>query len=276
MIPHIVIGAGLAGLSAARALNAPIIEKSKGLGGRLATRRVGDEKFDHGLAWWPETIEAQKLNSGSFVAGGMTSIAKALAEELTITRDNRVLKLEQIKHGWRLHHQTGVIEAENVILTAPMPQALELLTQSDLAVNPNWQIHYHKALIGLYQLDLKISDKSFKYQDHQIILQKDKNLCRNGVVLMSSSSFADEHFEKSDTEILEQLNLVLFAALGKRSLIHAEVKKWRYSTPKSCHEFPYLEPYAGLFLIGDAFLYPGVEGSLLSAQTLVREKFRVL
>lgn len=276
MIPHIVIGAGLAGLTVGHALKAPIIEKSKGLGGRLATRRVGDEKFDHGLAWWPETIEAQKINSGSFVTGGMTTLAKSLARDLNITRDNRVLKLEAIENGWRLHTQTGLLEAHNVILTAPMPQALELLTQSDLSVNPNWQIHYHKALIGLYQLDLKASDKSFKYQDHEIILQKDKKLCADGVVLISSSSFADEHFEKSDAEILEQLNLVLFEAIGKRALIHAEVKKWRYSTPKSCHEFPYLEPYEGLFLIGDAFLYPGVEGALLSAQTLVREKFRVL
>ena len=276
MIPHIVIGAGLAGLTVARALKAPIIEKSKGLGGRLATRRVGEEKFDHGLSFWPDTIEAQKLNHGSYVTEGMTSLAKSLASELNITRDNRVLKLEQIQSGWRLQTQTGLIEAQNVILTAPMPQALELIAQSDLAINPNWQIHYHKALIGLYRLDLKMSDKSFNFQDHQIILQKDKKLCSDGVVLMSSSSFADEHFEKSDAEILEQLNLVLFAALGNRTLKHAEVKKWRYSTPKSCHEFPYLEPYPGLFLIGDAFLYPGVEGALLSAQTLVREKFRVL
>lgn len=276
MIPHIVIGAGVAGLTAARALKAPIIEKSKGVGGRLATRRVGDEKFDHGLSIWPETIEAQKLNAGAFVPEGMTALAKTLGSGLNITRENRVLKLEQISNGWRLHNQVGTLEAQNVILTAPMPQALELLTESHLAVNPLWQIHYHKALIGLYQLDVTANDTSFTYHDHQFIYQKEKNLCADGVVLISSSSFADEHFEKSDSEILEQLNLVLSAAVGKRTLKHAEVKKWRYSTPKSCHELPYLEPYPGLFLIGDAFLYPGVEGALLSAQTLVREKFRVL
>jgi renalase len=276
LIPHIIIGAGLAGLTAARALNAPIIEKSKGLGGRLATRRIGDEKFDHGLGAWPDTLEAQKLNSGSFIHDGMTTLPKEMAKDLAITRDCRINKIEMIPEGWRLHHKDGALEAKNVILTAPLPQALELLSASDLAVNSSWQIDYHKALIGIYQFPVKLTDKSLTFNDHQIIFQKDKNLCHNGVVLISSSSFADEYFEKSDTEILEQLNLVLFKAIGKRDLQHAEVKKWRYSTPKSCHEFPYLEPYPGLYLIGDAFLYPGVEGALLSAQTLVREKFRVL
>ena len=48
-----IIGAGLSGLVAARTLVAAghgvvVIEKSRGLGGRLAARRVGDTVVDHG------------------------------------------------------------------------------------------------------------------------------------------------------------------------------------------------------------------------------------
>ncbi len=48
-----VVGAGLAGLGAARALagagrEVVVFEKSRGLGGRLATRRVEGAVLDHG------------------------------------------------------------------------------------------------------------------------------------------------------------------------------------------------------------------------------------
>ena len=47
-----VVGAGLAGLTAARALSARhdvvVIERGRSVGGRLATRRVGNAVFDHG------------------------------------------------------------------------------------------------------------------------------------------------------------------------------------------------------------------------------------
>ncbi|MFV3076760.1 NAD(P)/FAD-dependent oxidoreductase [Niveispirillum fermenti] len=48
-----IIGAGLAGLSAALALSAQghtvhLFDKARGAGGRLSTRRAGDHRFDHG------------------------------------------------------------------------------------------------------------------------------------------------------------------------------------------------------------------------------------
>lgn len=54
-----VIGAGLAGLTCARQLRRSghqvcVLDKSKGLGGRIATRRVtGLVRIDHGLRYWP-------------------------------------------------------------------------------------------------------------------------------------------------------------------------------------------------------------------------------
>ncbi|MEO1621450.1 MAG: FAD-dependent oxidoreductase [Cyanobacteria bacterium J06632_3] len=59
-----VIGAGLAGLTCARQLRAAgnqvcILDKSRGLGGRMATRRVtGLVRVDHGLRYWQPTSVA--------------------------------------------------------------------------------------------------------------------------------------------------------------------------------------------------------------------------
>ncbi|MFO8005299.1 NAD(P)-binding protein [Thioalkalivibrio sp.] len=52
-----IIGAGRAGLSAANRLreagaDCTVFEKSRGLGGRMATRRVGSLQFDHGAQYF--------------------------------------------------------------------------------------------------------------------------------------------------------------------------------------------------------------------------------
>ena len=51
-----VIGAGLAGLTVARELSqyhqVTVFEKSRGVGGRLATRYAGDYEFDHGAQFF--------------------------------------------------------------------------------------------------------------------------------------------------------------------------------------------------------------------------------
>ena len=53
----VVVGAGLAGLAAARMLNESghdviVLEKSRATGGRCATRRIGDAVFDHGAQFF--------------------------------------------------------------------------------------------------------------------------------------------------------------------------------------------------------------------------------
>ena len=55
----LIIGAGLAGLSAAVELQKAgkqvlVVDKGRGLGGRLAGRRIGDATFDHGAQFMTE------------------------------------------------------------------------------------------------------------------------------------------------------------------------------------------------------------------------------
>ncbi len=52
-----VIGAGMAGLAAARILSeagvrCTLFDKSRGVGGRMSTRRAGDLQFDHGAQYF--------------------------------------------------------------------------------------------------------------------------------------------------------------------------------------------------------------------------------
>ena len=55
-----VIGTGLSGLICARELSEAgqsvcLLDKSKGLGGRIATRRAHQVRIDHGMRYWPSS-----------------------------------------------------------------------------------------------------------------------------------------------------------------------------------------------------------------------------
>lgn len=72
-----IIGAGLSGLTLARHL-APlaavrVFEKSRGLGGRMATRRVGEFRFDHGAQFFTARSASFRQFLAPFLAAGQVA-----------------------------------------------------------------------------------------------------------------------------------------------------------------------------------------------------------
>ena len=161
-----VIGAGVAGLLCARTLTdhgarVTIFEKSRGVGGRCATRRVDAWCFDHGaqyftvrdprlapfieswrqqglIALWQgalavrEAGQWQPAKSGvhRWVAvPGMSALGAHLAADLLVHRNTMVERIERAGHRWRLIGGLGdELGAFDVVLACvPAPQALQLL-----------------------------------------------------------------------------------------------------------------------------------------------------
>lgn len=174
-----IIGAGMAGLAAGRALRArfpdwaiTIYEKSRGVGGRVATRRRDGFTFDHGaqcikspspaverlithelasdtlrriaLPTWTfdatntiaEGDAAQNAAQNYTYADGNNRLGKLLADGLDVRRAMRVAALRGTGDGgrWALLDLAGTTigEADLVLLTPPAPQIVELLNASDL------------------------------------------------------------------------------------------------------------------------------------------------
>jgi predicted NAD/FAD-dependent oxidoreductase len=158
----LVMGAGIAGLSAARKLHAAglsvtVLDKGRGVGGRLATRRIDEGVFDHGAQFvtvrsprfsrmmeemlaagatyeWCRGIGTpdQPAHDDSHPryqgTGGMTAIAKFLARGLDVRTRHRVVQLKQSGSQWHAVLEAGqTFSADALISTAPVPQALDLL-----------------------------------------------------------------------------------------------------------------------------------------------------
>jgi len=159
-----VVGAGMAGVACAAALrqagiHVDVFEKSRGLGGRIATRRRDSGSFDHGAQyvtargtrfetllrrlgeagavteWQPQgqndpEAPPAALDQPWFIGTpGMSAMVKPLAEGLPIHRGTRIAALERPNGHWHLTTTTGEkLEAfDAVAVTVPAPQASTLL-----------------------------------------------------------------------------------------------------------------------------------------------------
>lgn len=168
---YAVVGAGIAGLSCARALSASgvrvtVLDKSRGPGGRMSTRRGEGWACDHGaqyftardpqfqaeLAHWQQAGVAApwRPRLTVFGPGGrrealggagadlsryvgtprMTAPARQLAEGLDLRLQATINALYRYDHGWELSTvEHGLLpEAfDGVLLAVPAPQAVPLL-----------------------------------------------------------------------------------------------------------------------------------------------------
>lgn len=134
-----------------------VLDKGRGVGGRMATRRIGEAVFDHGAQfftsaerefadrvhrwedagvvrrWFDQRLEPDgtRRDDGHprwCGVGGMTAVAKHLAKDLDV-RTGVVLTAVSVVDGeWRGIDVDGVgYRARAAVITPPAPQTLALL-----------------------------------------------------------------------------------------------------------------------------------------------------
>ncbi len=285
----VIIGAGLSGLILAVSLqqNArPIIvlEKSKGVGGRISTRRINNLGFDHGTPYWSDhypvpaslTSLMRKDHKGIFIEGGMNQFAKFFSQTLPIQRETRVTRISKNADTWLLSTDSGhLYEAKNVVLTAPLPQARELLIQSGFAQEMIPEITYSKTVLSLNVLNELPSDTS-QFNPSIFSFQNLRNLHPLGVIINPGDEFAEKYFEETDEEILKKIAAFSDQAGLPLNVKTSELKKWRYARPLSHLQESYLEVDENLFLIGDFFSPGQIDGALSSAEALSKHLTRAI
>jgi len=184
----LILGAGLAGLTAARELTKNnhkvlIFDKGRGIGGRLATRRIAGGRADHGAQYFSaRSADFQTLTQEMQAAGvvhdwhieqsdpasfqhpryvgteGMSGIAKYLAKDLDVQTGKRAVTISQTGLGWHVTFDDGqTIAADSLIVTLPAPQTLALWEESGLTLLADERaalesIHYEPCIAVMLQL----------------------------------------------------------------------------------------------------------------------------
>ena len=162
----VVVGAGIAGLACATTLRCHglshmVFERSRGVGGRCATRRVSGQPVDHGAAFlhgsdpgflaaitavpgatlldgWPREIEGvgppcapkafEPLERRLAYAEGLTVLPKHLARGLDVRLETPVVSLSAASGGILVQTESGQpFLTPSVVLAVPPPTAVKLL-----------------------------------------------------------------------------------------------------------------------------------------------------
>jgi hypothetical protein len=284
----LVVGAGVAGLSCARALAAAgvpveLVEKSAAPGGRVVHRGRGDAAFDDGA---PSFVAARpglgrvvdalaargvvrRLSSGDVVApGGARALTDALAEGLSVRVRERAVALEPAPgRGWSLRTAgPGRFEATHVVLTAPAPQSAELLRASGLDPGLAAElaaIAYEPRLVAVVAPPVGLAPPDGGGRVERVVDEAQKRATRAWVVHLSAGASA-ELYDASDGALADAVRGELAARLGAEAVAFEVVhlKRWRYAVPaKAASGGVRASAAEGLFVAGDALCEGTVEGA---------------
>ncbi len=294
-----VVGAGIAGLVAARQLNdagvdVTVVDKGRSVGGRLATRRIGEATLDHGAQFftvrtpafgaqvddwqarglvdvWTNGFDGDDGHPRYVATNGMNSLAKDLATGLDVRCPVMAFAVRPSEQGCDVVlDDATVIDGDAVVLTTPLPQAFSLLADSPIELDRSvFHADYDRTICLLAVLDRSPDLGPHGAQQapgDDVAFVADNQ--RKGVsdvpalTLHAAVAWSEAHWD-DDTDVLaSQLQELAAPYLGAASIVDCQVKKWRFATPRAVYPDPCWTTLDGrLVLAGDAFAGPRVEGA---------------
>ncbi|MEO9635557.1 MAG: NAD(P)-binding protein [Parasphingorhabdus sp.] len=304
-----ILGAGLSGLACADLLVAAghqvsLLDKARGPGGRMSTRRIdtaiGQVSFDHGAQHFTardpafQKIVKQWQDAGAVApwpAAGpdawvgvpaMNAPIKASATDHDVTWSTRIDALVKQQNGWQLRSHGHLIEMlfDAVILAVPAEQAAVLLAP----VEENFQAMAAKTVSApCWTLMLAFADPietDIKtISDDAIIGWAARNTDKPGRtgpdswVVQASPDWSRVHLEDSQDMVITALS-ARFATLLDVALpepLVASAHRWRYARSGSADQGSLYNEQLKIGVCGDWLIGPRIECAWLSGTALARK-----
>ena len=303
----LVVGAGMAGLTAAadlarRGRSVLVVDKARGVGGRLATRRLGEAACDHGaqfitvrgkrfaaaMAAWHEAglarVWYRGLSGGTdghprwCGVPGMAAIAKQLARGRHVRLGHRAVAVRKAGAAWEVIFEDGGSAAGRaLVLTPPAPQSLALLDAGHIILPGELRrriagLAYERCLAVMAVLDGPsglLPPGAVSPEEGPLAWIADNQAkgvsAVPAVTLHATGTFSAGNWERDRAAVGQELLTAARPWIAARA-VQVQVHGWRYSKPVNPCSEPclVLEEDPPLVLAGDAFGGPKVEGAARS------------
>ncbi|TNC08952.1 FAD-dependent oxidoreductase [Methylobacterium terricola] len=300
-----IIGAGIAGAAAAHRLRGAgrsvvVLDKGRGPGGRMATRR-GPEglRFDHGAqyftardprfialvqGWTARGVAASWGGADRFVGvPGMTAPVRDLLDGVALKCGRAVGRLVREGRGWRLQEADGAPLAEDaafsaVLLTCPSPQTLALLGGAGESLPGVAEVRYAPCWT------LMLAHDGPPLPDAPVREDRDPDatlawIAENGskpgrepgrtIVAHAGPAWSRANLDCAAEDVAERLVATLRDRVPVGEIRHRAAHRWRYAAVERAVGEPCLfAPETGLGFAGDGCLGPRVEFAYLSGLAL--------
>jgi renalase len=302
----LVVGAGMAGLIAAREVtragrSVTVLDKGRGVGGRLASRRIDGAAFDHGaqgfttgdschtavglrerlegaVAEWNPSPAARSGRVHWRGVPSMSGVAKHLALGTPVQLETTLTAVRPEANHWVATTLDGrSVTAKAVILTPPVPQSLALLDAGGFPLAPALRQRLHAieydrclAVMAVLEGPSRVPPPGGLLFDTghiaSITDNQSKGISREpAVTLHATPEFSLEHWDRDRMETGRLLLAEAAEWLGAGVRTY-QVHGWRYSSPRVTATEPCIlaSSVPPLVLAGDAFGNGGVEGAAFS------------
>lgn len=259
----------------------------------MASRRVGDRRFDHGAQFFTARSDSftalvdEAVEAGAVVewtrgfgpnpdgyprfrgADGMTSLCKWMAADAGIepVLSTTVTDLREF-------------DADAYILTAPVPQSLAILSFSGLLPDPDLASRLariaYKPTIAVLAVPDRPPEGMPAHGGCQFATDADLAFVTDNqakgispvpaLTVHLSNARSQEFWNRPDDEVVAFARRAVASLLGRAEFESAQVRRWRYAGPVDVHPDATVvwgdEPI--IALAGEAFGGPKVEGAYLS------------
>lgn len=302
----VIVGAGMSGLTAARSLAAQgcavvVVDKGRVVGGRMATRRIGEARYDHGAqhfsarsstfqaaveTWKSDGVVVEWFRSASVTQpergveprhigrDGMRGIARHLSGPLDVRTGVRVERLRIDGALVVADAGTHSVTARSAIVTAPLPQVEEIvdLSRDMKLLRQLSSVSYEPCLAVMARLTgpSGLKDGHAAFGDGPVAWIADnqhKGVSKTpAVTIHSTADFARSRLEGDPASWVAEL--VAAASLHLESPVtSATGHRWRYSQPRTTLDggcAVMVGVRAPIVLAGEVFAGAKIEGAFLS------------
>lgn len=300
-----IIGAGMAGITAARTLTAAgypvqVFEKSRGSGGRLASKRsdmgrvnLGTQSFsahEHEFTlqvqnwlhsdWLEPSVSQPHEWTGSPY---MSALTRNLLGNITTHFACEIRSLSHDDNGWSLHDQHQQIHGpfEQLVVAIPAPQAQALLRDcapnlaehaAQVQMQPVWMVAlgFKEPLAHAFEQ----MPKDNKVLAHIIETPQDADHPMQTWMLRASDAWSEQHLEDDKEQVLLALRDALSALYPAQLPEHdsAFAHRWRYGLGALSHPVGHLTDVPrGLYIAGDWCSTGDVYGAWRSGQQAAQQ-----
>lgn len=305
----LVLGAGISGSTCAHVLSkagfsTTIVEKGRGVGGRMSTRRMEGARIDHGAQFmtvrhpqmktflsdwlrekvvykWYEHVPGRKdIPVGLRFRGkdGMTAPVKSLASSSRVESNFFVEKIQRQKK-WVVTEQMGQgreLTAEHLVVTFPAPQVLELFKRSAFSLDSETMSRLEKitytqclALLGLLAEPSRLKHPgTCTHPVPEVDWVSDNQI--KGVsktpafTLHASPCYSQRFWDSPDDERCPFLIGIAEEVLGSK-VMQWTSHRWGFAKPIETFGANYFHsPAQALALAGDGFGGERIENAFLS------------
>ncbi len=298
----VIIGAGMAGLSAARVLSKEghevvVLDKGRGVGGRMSTRTINEAKADHGAQYFSvKTPDFQdliaELQSENIVTAwtipqranvryvggkGMNTIPKRLAQNLNVVVNEKVILISKNE----VKTESGnSYPFDNLIITIPIPQITDLLNQSQTKISSQDQSVFESikydpciAVVAVLNRPTDILGGGIILENQPVVWIADnfqKGITQTPTAtLHASAEYSTKHFDDDLQLIAKEMLASVNQYITPSTIQSFQVHRWKFSNAVKRYERPFYQlENQNIFLVGDGFGIGNVEGAFLSGYHL--------